>query len=220
MHKWTAKLDTPSNPTAAGIKVQFSWDTSRNLSNLQKSSSQWLSCGKVQASMHRGAKRETLCCFSTHSFTQTVPFSSVLFRFCWAVDYLLPTTECKLNIWTTEAASENRGERERAMTESRTPPFWMYYNFGTQSEFVPAWLAPGLFFPSSAHIYTLLSPQNPAWMTATFSGPQKLLLEQRKEEKKVKETTSNLLTMTNPAELLKGIRMSKVQQEQNFEKKK
>lgn len=57
-------------------------------------------------------------------------------------------------------------------------------------------------------------------MTATFSGPQKLLLEQRKEEKKVKETTSNLLTMTNPAELLKGIRMSKVQQEQNFEKKK
>lgn len=56
-------------------------------------------------------------------------------------------------------------------------------------------------------------------MTATFSGPQKLLLEQRKEEKKVKETTSNLLTMTNPAELLKGIRMSKVQQEQNFEKK-
>lgn len=56
-------------------------------------------------------------------------------------------------------------------------------------------------------------------MTATFSGPQKLLLEQRKEKKKVKETTSNLLTMTNPAELLKGIWMSKVQQEQNFEKK-
>lgn len=73
-------------------------------------------------------------------------------------------------------------------------------------------VSPRTFF-SSAHIYTPLSPQNPAWMTATFSGPQKLLLEQwgKKSERNYIRPTYN----DQPHWTLKGIWMSKVQQEQN-----
>lgn len=67
-------------------------------------------------------------------------------------------------------------------------------------------------FSFCTHIHT--SFLNPAWMTATVSGPQKNFY--LNNEEKVKETISNLLTVTNPTELLKGIWMWKVQQEQNF----
>ena len=57
------------------------------------------------------------------------PVVSVLSRFCWAesyVDFLLPATECKLNIWTTEAASETE-ERERESDDRvKDTSFWMY----------------------------------------------------------------------------------------------
>lgn len=70
-------------------------------------------------------------------------------------------------------------------------------------------------FSLCTHIHN--SFQNPAWiMTASVSGPQKkqkLLLEQWGESKK---TISDLLTVTNPDELLYGVWMWKVQRDRNF----
>lgn len=74
-------------------------------------------------------------------------------------------------------------------------------------------VSPRTFF-FCTHIHTSFPHKTLLEWQLPFLDHKKLLLEQW--GKRVKETISNLLTMTNPTELLKGIWMSKVQQEQNF----
>lgn len=68
---------------------------------------------------------------------------------------------------------------------------------------------------SSAHIYTPLFPTKHCLNDSYLFLDHKNFYLNNEEKRKVKETISNLLSMTNPTELLKGIWMSKVQQEQN-----
>lgn len=155
--------------------------------------------------------------FPTYYLIQTISISSVLFRFCWAesyVDFLLPATECKLNIWTTEAASETEErERERERWPSQGHLLLDVLKLWNSERICTSLVSPRTFF--LLHTYTHLFPHKTLleWQLPFLDHTNFYL---NNEKKKVKEPISNLLTMTNPAELLKGIWMSKVQQEQNF----
>lgn len=139
----------------------------------------------------------------SYYFTQITPNSFVLSRFCWAesyVDYLLPATECKLNIWTTEAASETE-ERERAKTKSRTPPLDVLKLWNSE-RFCTSLVSPRTFF-FCTHIHTSF-PTKPCLNDSYLFWTTKKNFYLNNEGKKVKETISNLLTMTNRTELFKG----------------
>lgn len=128
----------------------------------------------------------------------------------WIICWLLVTRHWvltqHLDHW---GCFRNRGERERWPNQGHllldVLKLW-------NSERICTRLVSPRTFSFCTHIHT--SFQNPAWMTATVSGPQKNFY--LNNEEKVKETISDLLTVTNPTELLKGIWMWKVQQEQNF----
>lgn len=111
---------------------------------------------------------------------------------------------------TAEASSgaEQRREREResegATTASRTPPFGCTEKlWNSEREFVPDWFAPGPFFLLHTYTHTsffekkkkkpCLNDSYHFWTQTNFYLNIGL--------GKVKETPSNLLTATNPAEL-------------------
>lgn len=106
-------------------------------------------------------------------------FLVLLSRFCWAESYVVYLLRCRSSIRTTEAASETNGrerERERAMTKSRTPPFWMYENFGTE-RICTSLVYPRTFFVCT-HIHTSLPFKILLEWHLPFMDHRKLLLEQ------------------------------------------
>lgn len=119
------------------------------------------------------------------------------------VDYLLPVTACKFNHWTTEAASETKGKRPRAMSESRTAPFGCT-NFGTQREFVPAWFAPGPFL---LHIYTPLPHKSPLEWQLPFLDHKHFYLNREKKKKQSKSNYIRLNENDQPHWTLNGMSM-------------
>lgn len=98
---------------------------------------------------------------SGHVSTHSASFSPVLSRFCWAesyVDFLLPATECKLNIRTDRGGFlRSRGERERGSNDRlEDTSVWMYWKtLELRERICTGLVSPRTFFPS-AHIYTHL----------------------------------------------------------------
>lgn len=147
--------------------------------------------------------------------------SNTLYFFCafqvllsWIICWLLATRHWvqtqHLDHW---GCFRNRGERERERWPSQGHLLLDVLKLWNSERICTSLVSPRTFF-FCTHIHTSF-PTKPClndsylfWTTQTFTWTMR--------EKKVKETISNLLTMTNPAELLKGIWMSKVQQEQNF----
>lgn len=105
---------------------------------------------------------------------------------------------------------KQRRERERATTESRTPPFGCTKTLKRRENLYQLGSPQDLFL--CTHLHTSFHTK-PCLNDSYLFWTTKLLLEQWRE-KKVRETISDLLSMTNSTELLKGIRMSKVQLEQ------
>lgn len=105
------------------------------------------------------------------------------FRFCWAesyVDFLLPATECS----TSGPLRLLQKQRERERWPSRGSFLLDVLKLWNSERICTSLVSPRTFFLLHTYTHTPLSPQNPAWMTATFSGPQILLLEQWREKSK------------------------------------
>lgn len=133
--------------------------------------------------------------------TQRFSTAPVLCRFCSAesnVDFSPPITECNLNIWTTEAASETDAlERERE-TDDQGHLLLDVLKFWTSGE-----NSHQLGYPQDLfllHTYTHLSHKSLLeWQLPFLDHKKTFTWTMRKNSKRTFK--KNLLLMTNPAEL-------------------
>lgn len=95
---------------------------------------------------------------------------------------LLPATECKLNIWTTEAASETE-ERERESDDPSQGHLLLDVLKLWHSERICTSLVSPRTLIFCTHIHTSFPHKTLLEWQLPFSGPQKLLLEQWGEKK-------------------------------------
>lgn len=132
----------------------------------------------------------------------------VLSRFSWDesyVDYLL---RANLSAHSTSGPlrllQKQRRERERWPSQGHL--LLDVLKLWNSERICTSLVSPRTFF--LLHTYTHLFPhKSPAWMTATFSGPQKKLLLEQKEEKKSKRNCIKSTHNDQPHWTLKGKNM-------------